>query len=73
MNSAFLQDQAAALAKSVEKQPDVNARVGAIYRKVMLRDPSDAERSLAIQYLKTATLPEYCQAVLSTNEVIFWP
>jgi hypothetical protein len=73
MNSTFIEDQAATLAKSVEKQPDVNAKVRAIYRKVMLRDPSDAELQLADQYLKTATLPEYCQAVLSTNEVIFWP
>ena len=73
MNSPFMRDQAAALLESVAKEPDVNAKVRAMYRKVVARDPSDRELTLASKYLATGTMTDYAHALLCTNEVIFWP
>jgi hypothetical protein len=73
MNSSFVQDRAEALAKGVEKEPDVSAKVRGIYRKLLGRDPDERELELAKQYLETQTLARYAQALLATNEVIFWP
>ena len=73
MNSTFLRDQAAALAESVSKEPDRNAKVRALYRKVLARDPNDRELALADEFLTTGTMTDYAHALLSTNEVIFWP
>ncbi len=73
MNSPFMQDQAAALAKGVEKEPDATAKVSAMYRKVLGRDPSEAEIARAESYLANGTLAEFAHGLLYTNEVIFWP
>src|SRR5439155_16263314 len=43
MNSPFMQDQATSLLKSVEKESDASAKIRAIYRKVLVREPTDAE------------------------------
>jgi hypothetical protein len=40
---------------------------------VLARDPSDRELSLASEYLAAGTMKDYAHALLSTNEVIFWP
>jgi hypothetical protein len=66
MNSAFMRQQAAALAKSA-------GDVRALYRKALSRDPSPKELDLAAEYLKNGTLEQYAQVLLSTNEEIFWP
>jgi hypothetical protein len=73
MNSPFLRDQAAALLGSVSKEPDVHAKVRALYHKVLTRDPSERELALASKYLADGTLTDYAHALLCTNEVIFWP
>ncbi len=73
MNSPFLRDQAAALLGSVSKEADVNAKLRAMYHKVLARDPSERELALANQYLATGTLTDYAHGLLCTNEVIFWP
>jgi hypothetical protein len=73
MNSPFMQEQAAALVKAVEKESDTTAKVRAMYRKVLARDPSDAELARAASYLTTGTLAEFAHGLLCTNEVIFWP
>jgi hypothetical protein len=73
LNSPFMRDQAAALAASVSKEADDNARVRVMYHKVFSRDPSDHELSLAGKYLATGTMTDYAQALLCTNEVIYWP
>ena len=49
------------------------AIVRAMYRRVVSREPTDEELQIAEQFLKTATLAEYAQALLASNEVIFWP
>jgi hypothetical protein len=73
LNSPFLRDQAAGLAAGVAKEPDDVARVRALYHRVLAREPSDRELSLAAKYLATGTLSSYAQALLCTNEVIYWP
>jgi hypothetical protein len=79
MNSAFMQTQAAALAKMVADQPDQVAAVRVLYRRVLARDPSAKELDIAAVYLKAAAnlgnagLEQYAQILLSTNEEIFWP
>ena len=52
---------------------DQKAIVLAMYRRVLARDPSAKEMDLAISYLNESTLQQYAQALLSSNEVIFWP
>jgi hypothetical protein len=73
MNSAFMRDQAGTLAKSVAHEADNNARVRALYRKVLARDPTTYELGAGGEYLAHGTLTDYAQALLSTNEVIYWP
>ena len=73
MNSTFLRDQAVALSESVSKESDRHATVRAMYRKVLARDPSAREFALADAFLAAGTMTDYAHAILSTNEVIFWP
>jgi len=73
MNSPFIQAQAEALVKRVEGEPDNAAKVRALYRRVVARDPDAKELDLAMSYLNGSTLAQYAQALLSSNEVIFWP
>jgi len=73
MNSPFMQEQAGALVKSVEKESDATAKVRAMYRRVLAREPNEAETRQAEAYLKNGTLNEFAHALLCSNEVIFWP
>ncbi len=73
MNSTFIQERADALAKSVEREPDLPAKVRAMYRRLLGREPDDSELQLAERYLEKSTPAQYAQALLATNEVIFWP
>jgi hypothetical protein len=73
MNSGFVQSQAEALAQQVENEATPEAKVQKLYRRVFARDASADEVSLGVQYLATADFKRYAQALLSTNEVIFWP
>src|SRR5262249_51718819 len=73
MNSGFMQKQAASLAKSVEAAPDDASKVRGLFRKILARDPDPGELDLGMTYLAESSLVKYAQALLSTNEVIFWP
>jgi hypothetical protein len=73
LNSPFLRDQAATLAAGIGRERDVNAQVRVLYHKVLAREPSTRELLLGVQYLATGTLSDYAQALLCTNEVIYWP
>ncbi|MGH9799172.1 MAG: DUF1553 domain-containing protein, partial [Blastocatellia bacterium] len=44
-----------------------------LYRKILLRDPSAAELKAALSYLTTATIEQFAQVLLATNEEVFWP
>ncbi len=73
MNSAFMHDQAEAVAAGVSNEADNAAKVTALFRKILARDPSAAERDLALTFLAKGTVSQYAQVLLSTNEEIFWP
>jgi hypothetical protein len=73
MNSPFLQERAAELVKKVDAEPDVNGKIRGMYRRVLDREPTPKELDLALSFIPDASLAQYAQALLSTNEVIFWP
>jgi hypothetical protein len=75
MNSAFIQGLAQTLADQVAANATPETRIQSLYRKMFARNPTAEEVSLGVQYLTAPgnTLERYAQALLSTNEVIFWP
>ena len=73
MNSGFMKDRATELVKLVDSDPDNTAKVRDMYHRALDRDPSPKELDLALSYLEKGSLTEYAQALLATNEVIFWP
>ena len=73
LNSPFLEEQAEALAAAVSADPDRSSQVRSLYHRVFAREPSAKELDLALSYLGDGTLQDYCQALLSANELIFWP
>jgi hypothetical protein len=73
MNSAFVQEQAAALAEQVQQEPTVEAKIQSLYKRIFSRTASAEEVALGAKYLAGADVARYAQALLSTNEVIFWP
>jgi hypothetical protein len=73
MNSPFVEQAAAAMAKAVETETDNAAKVRALYRKALTRNPTGAELDAALTYLNTAPLARFAQVLLASNEEIFWP
>ena len=73
MNSSFLESQATKLAVKVEEMPDGREKIQALYRRIFSRDPSPKELDLGMSFLNGAGMQQYTQALLSTNEFIFWP
>jgi hypothetical protein len=73
MNGKFVREQADALAKSIATEQNDAAKIRALYRKILARDPNATEIDLALSYLKQGTMVEYAQVLLATNEEIFWP
>jgi hypothetical protein len=73
MNSPFMQERAAHLAARVSGAADVPAKVRDLYRDAVDRDPTPKELDTALTYLDKGTLAQFAQALLASNEVIFWP
>ncbi len=73
MNSPFMKQLSGALAQSVQQESDAAARVGSLYRKIFSRAPTPAEIELGVNYLGSATVEQYAQVLLATNEEVFWP
>jgi hypothetical protein len=71
MNGPFLKAQATALAKTVETEPDADARLRALYRKILARDPSPKEIDIGLTYLAQSDVSNLAHVLLSTNEVLF--
>jgi hypothetical protein len=44
-----------------------------MYRYAVDRDPTSQELDTALTYLNKGTLAQFAQALLASNEVIFWP
>lgn len=73
MNSDFMQQRAEALVQRVAQHSRSSDRVVAMYHHVFGRDPDESELQRAQAYLAQASEVSFAQALLSTNEVIFWP
>jgi hypothetical protein len=73
MNSAFVQRLASELADAVGTGVAPAEVVKTLYRNVFSRDATQDELALGVKYLAGADVARYAQALLSTNEVIFWP
>ena len=70
MNSPFVEQVAATLAKSVEQEADNSAKVRALYRKILTRNPTGAELDAALTYLNSAPLARFAQVLLA--QVLFY-
>ena len=73
LNSPFIKNLSITLAKSVETEVDNPARVKILYRKILSRDPSAADVKFALNYLSNASVEQFAQVLLATNEDVFWP
>ena len=73
MNSPFMQERAADLVKRVNSESDLSAKVRDMYRDALNRDPTPRELDRVLTYLDKGTLTQFAQALLASNEVIFWP
>jgi hypothetical protein len=68
------EDLVKAAVKDLGEGDTDKAKIRDMYHRVLDRDPSPQELDLAQSYLGSgAKLTEYAQALLATNEVIFWP
>lgn len=57
MNSPFLREQARALSQSVAELPEGPARVEALYRRVLQRDPDARDTTRALDFLAASPRP----------------
>ncbi|MBI1347396.1 DUF1553 domain-containing protein [bacterium] len=78
LNAHFLIEQSRHVSTAIQKEPDDTARVTALFRRVLSRDPTSEEREFALHFLKdsphTGQLNNYdklSQVLLLTNEFIF--
>ncbi|MEZ6060618.1 MAG: DUF1553 domain-containing protein [Planctomycetaceae bacterium] len=70
MNSAFMTQSAAALAARLDAGTN-SQRVAQAYEIVLGRQPSDEELLLAEEFLTTASLEQFAQVLLMSNELMF--
>jgi len=73
LNSEWMLERAAALAERVAGIDEPAARVEALYRRALGRDPSARERDLALSFIARRAVegrpwPELAQVLLGTNE-----
>ena len=73
MNSELVQELAKVLAEQVAGEATAEAKIQSLYRRVFSRTATADEVALGLEYLGAADTARYAQALLSTNEVIFWP
>lgn len=79
MNAPFVIAQAKALAASVASEPDDGAKVTALFRRALSREPTSSEREQALQFIRESPQSEkklsnwdkLAQALLLTNEFAF--
>jgi len=77
LNSAFAQDLARALASETASESDTKTRVKALFRRVLVRDPSDREVARIMNFLgeqpDAAAWADYALTLLNSNEFIYVP
>jgi len=73
MNSEFMHEAAAELAGAASSEAETSARLQILFHRALGREPSSRELDLALDFLRSGSIAEYAQVLLSTNEEIFWP
>lgn len=73
LNSPFFATQSDLIANSASSASGNPEKVRNLYRRILARDPSPKEMDLGLSYLQSGTLAHYAQALLASNEFIFWP
>ena len=75
LNSTLIHDLSAHLGEQAAKEESAAGKVKFLYRQILSREPSERELQRAETFLESpdATLSLYAQALLETNEEIFWP
>jgi hypothetical protein len=74
MNSDFVMEESKTLAKKLQETTgDDNQRITTAYHLLFQRDPTAAERQLALEFLQSSQKsqnlwPQYAQVLLSSNE-----
>ena len=68
-----MQERAAHLVTRVSAVSETADKIRDMYRGVVSRDPTPKELDTALTYLDKGTLAQFAQALLASNEVIFWP
>ncbi|HEV7403847.1 MAG TPA: PSD1 and planctomycete cytochrome C domain-containing protein [Chthoniobacteraceae bacterium] len=72
MNSPFMAKRAESLAKRLQADaPDAAGRIARAYRLLFDREPTADEARLGSGFLQSASLAEYAQVLLSSNEFLF--
>ncbi len=71
MNSAFVEQRAAALSKLLSGTED--EKIQEAYRRLYLREPDPEELRLGREYLSKSNWTSYARALLSANEFLFTP
>ena len=70
LNSDFVRQAAAELAKKLEREPK-DDRIIQLYHKLFRRDPSDVELEFGLEYLEHSSWRKYTHVLLMTNEFMF--
>lgn len=77
LNSSFAQDQARSLAESTAAETGTKARAAALFRRVLVRDPSDRELMRILTYLgetpNEAAWADYALTLINSNEFLYVP
>lgn len=74
MNSPQARDWASALAKRVQTEApttETTAQLNRVFALVLGRQPTSRELHEAVDFLKSATLDDFCQTMLALNEFIY--
>jgi len=75
LNSDFMQQQSAAFSKRLESAcaQDRGCQVKQAYRMTLARDPAAAVQKMALDFLNTNRLDDFCLAMLNRNEFVYVP
>ena len=75
LNSSFMTEQADFFAQQLtsESPKSTGERVQAAFKRCFSRHPSNDELSDSVAFIEQAGLPQFCRAMLNTNEFVFVP
>ncbi len=71
LNSEFIQQESKLLSDRLHPLKDDRTRIDQAYDLLFSRPPTDTERVLGLEFLKTGSWPQYAQALFSSNEFSF--